>query len=97
MSVWKECVLSMRITGHIATNCHEPPPRRGNEQNKKGVARVFTLTQQEATENQDVIADVLSINELPVYVLNTQELLIPLFPLFLFLNLVLFAKKLLMF
>ncbi|XP_022851618.1 uncharacterized protein LOC111373334 [Olea europaea var. sylvestris] len=37
--------------GHIATNCQEPPPKRDNDQSKKGPARVFALTQQEATEN----------------------------------------------
>ncbi|XP_022858150.1 uncharacterized protein LOC111379056 [Olea europaea var. sylvestris] len=37
--------------GHIATNCEEPLPKRDNDQSKKGPARVFALTQQEATEN----------------------------------------------
>ncbi|XP_022848712.1 uncharacterized protein LOC111371014 [Olea europaea var. sylvestris] len=37
--------------GHIATNCHEPPPKRENKQSKKGAAKVFALTQKEETEN----------------------------------------------
>ncbi|XP_022889323.1 uncharacterized protein LOC111404801 [Olea europaea var. sylvestris] len=37
--------------GHIATNCQEPSPKRDNDQSKKGPARVFALTQQEAIEN----------------------------------------------
>ncbi|XP_022863082.1 uncharacterized protein LOC111383233 [Olea europaea var. sylvestris] len=37
--------------GHIATNCHDPPPKRDNEQSKGGTAKVFALTQQEETDN----------------------------------------------
>ncbi|XP_022876994.1 uncharacterized protein LOC111395238 [Olea europaea var. sylvestris] len=52
--------------GHMVSSC---PSIKKLEQEKKGKARVFALTHDEATQNSDVIASILFISGTPVYVL----------------------------
>ncbi|XP_022860377.1 uncharacterized protein LOC111380932 [Olea europaea var. sylvestris] len=54
--------------GHFAPDCKAYPPKKDYEQNKKGKARVFALTQEEATKDPNVMTGILSVSELPAYV-----------------------------
>lgn len=57
--------------GHIAKDSPTFAQKKddNNDQNKKGKARVFTLTQKDAEENSNVIAGILLISNTPTYVL----------------------------
>ncbi|XP_022865430.1 uncharacterized protein LOC111385281, partial [Olea europaea var. sylvestris] len=55
--------------GHFASDCKAYPPKKDNEQGRKVKAKVFALTREEATEDPNVMAGILSISELPAYVL----------------------------
>ncbi|XP_022860578.1 uncharacterized protein LOC111381088, partial [Olea europaea var. sylvestris] len=57
--------------GHIVLNCPEPPKKKDDDQdqNKKGKARVFVLNQHEAEQDQNVIAGILLLSNVPAYVL----------------------------
>lgn len=52
--------------GHVVSSC---PLIKKPEQEKKGKARVFALTHNEAVKNPDVITCILSISSIPVYFL----------------------------
>ncbi|XP_022857558.1 uncharacterized protein LOC111378558 [Olea europaea var. sylvestris] len=57
--------------GHIAKDCVTFAQKKddNNDQNKKGKARVFTITQKDAKENSNVISSILLISDTPAYVL----------------------------
>ncbi|XP_022853826.1 uncharacterized protein LOC111375257 [Olea europaea var. sylvestris] len=52
--------------GHVASSC---PSIKKPKQEKKGKARVFALTHEEAAKNLDVIACILSVSNISVYIL----------------------------
>ncbi|XP_022869184.1 uncharacterized protein LOC111388652 [Olea europaea var. sylvestris] len=51
---------------HVASSC---PSIKKPEQEKKGKARVFALIHDEAAKNLDMIVGILSVSNVPVYVL----------------------------
>nr|AXI69408.1 Reverse Transcriptase [Olea europaea subsp. europaea] len=57
--------------GHIFKDCPTFTPKKddNNDQNQKGKARVFAMTQKDAEENSNVIAGTLLIANTPAYVL----------------------------
>ncbi|XP_022880538.1 uncharacterized protein LOC111397790 [Olea europaea var. sylvestris] len=55
--------------GHFAPDCKAYPSKKYYEQNKKGKAKVFGLTQEEATKDPNVMTGILSVSELLAYVL----------------------------
>ncbi|XP_022897447.1 uncharacterized protein LOC111411117 [Olea europaea var. sylvestris] len=74
-----ECLFGKNVCyrygqeGHFAPNCKAYPPKKDLEQGKKVRAKVFTLTQEEAKEDSNVMAGILLIFELPAYVLINSE------------------------
>ncbi|XP_022869700.1 uncharacterized protein LOC111389079 [Olea europaea var. sylvestris] len=60
--------------GHIVVHCTEPPKNKDDQdKNKKVKARVFALNQHEAEQDLNVIAGILSLSDVPTYVLFDFE------------------------
>ncbi|XP_022859877.1 uncharacterized protein LOC111380522 [Olea europaea var. sylvestris] len=71
-----ECLYKKNVyfrcgkSGHIARDCPTFAQRKdyNNDQNKKGKARVFTLTQKDAEGNLNIITGILLVANAPAYI-----------------------------